>query len=568
MNGASAERRKMKHSGFGRIALAVMAPFLILSAPFVNFIAVRGYGFGHPEVLIVFGFLSVPAAVIAAIAALRPDTLRPAVLGLLVVVFVHTELGFYAPSLGDPNIAAVIAALVYTAAILGLAWAVRNNIEAIICAAFAVIVVSTIIFPGDPYAQDAGSPGPAANNGTPDSTLPPVVHIVLDQHIGIDGLPSDIAGADDLRRDLAAFYAGYGFSLFTKAFTHFPATVESISGLLNSKFAPDANNTTEISNDMAYLRKNAWFTHLAGAGYRIDVLESRYFDYCGAEGVVVSSCLTYDQTDIRFFHRMKIGNLEKAKQLFAYFVSVDLGPILYRTIYLYHLLRESLEGMGLGLEKWNFKAISPSPLVSLDAFSRLSRRIETLKDGEAVFAHLLLPHDPFILDRNCALKPDTATWAVRNNPLWMYRVKNDVGLRIARYREYMAQVRCVTGRLAGIFEIMKERGVFDRSLVIIHGDHGSMIGITETFSLNRDEVTDGDIIDNYSTLFAIRGPGLAAATSTEQRSIQGLFAELAIGRTGGGDHGDIFLKPNTGVIGSDQVRRSMPPINPDRRSGR
>ena len=111
---------------------------------------------------------------------------------------------------------------------------------------------------------------------------------------------------------------------------------------------------------------------------------------------------------------------------------------------------------------------------------------------------------------------------------------------------------------------MRARRILDRSVIVIHGDHGSMIGLHETYSLNKEKITDRDIIDNYATLFAVKIPGLAPGEVAAQRSIQYLFARHLMDEKDIETHNDIFLKPNKGVVGPDQVRRPMVPIRPKR----
>ena len=467
--------------------LAFAATVSIVLTPFVKFIALRDYGFAHPEVAIVFAYLCLAAFLMTVAASLRRATLRPILVGLLVLLFLYSEfkqvdpepLSDWARWLGNERLAYGSAAAAFTAAALGGAWVLRRNLDAIVVVSFGVIMITTVLFPGRPPAPWEVRHGPAVAT---DKSLPPLLHIVLDQQIGIDGLPTDIADGATLRDDLRAFYANYGFTLFPRAFTHFPATVESISNLLNQKVTPEAVGTLASEDGAIFLRENAWFQDLADNGYAIDVYQSRYFDVCRTAGPSIATCSTYNQADVRFFHDLDVAPVEKAKVLLDYILNVDFGPILFKVSYFHHALRLTLGGLGLSLPEWDFKAISPSPLAAMDLLSRLSGRIESLGGGEAIFAYVLLPHDPFVYDRACELKKDVSSWSVRKGALWRFGIANSPARRRPRYRAYLEQVRCTHARLGEILDKMRARGILDRSVIVIHGDHGSMIGLHETYT--------------------------------------------------------------------------------------
>ncbi len=118
-------------------------------------------------------------------------------------------------------------------------------------------------------------------------------------------------------------------------------------------------------------------------------------------------------------------------------------------------------------------------------------------------------------------------------------------------------MRCLKRRLADLFEILDRRGLANQATVIIHGDHGSQISSLEPIVRNGAALSSLDIISSYSTLFAVKAPGLASGLDREFSSIQGLFARHVMGLSDFVDHDDIFLKPDRGVIGPGQKRRPM-----------
>ena len=180
--------------------------------------------------------------------------------------------------------------------------------------------------------------------------------------------------------------------------------------------------------------------------------------------------------------------------------------------------------------------------------------------GDAVFAHILLPHDPYILGEDCQPKSDLSLWLPHESALWRFRVKADPGRRLARYDEYYKQVTCLHRKLAALFDILERRDLLEEATIIVHGDHGSRISLTKPVAGNEHLLTPRDIIDGVSTLFAIRSPDMAPGPQGGQHSIQALFGELALGREDIAHHNDIFLKSTQDVIGPGQTRMPMVPF--------
>ncbi|MEX0829444.1 MAG: DUF229 domain-containing protein [Nitrospirales bacterium] len=78
--------------------------------------------------------------------------------------------------------------------------------------------------------------------------------------------------------------------------------------------------------------------------------------------------------------------------------------------------------------------------------------------------------------------------------------------RETHYREYFKQLQCVSMKLDELFTRMENAGIFEDAVIIIHGDHGSRIMKTEPTIENEQALTTQDIVDGYSTLFAVKFP--------------------------------------------------------------
>ncbi len=380
----------------------LLAVFLVFSARFANFLAGRNYGFLHMEILAAFGFLLLLAALVVLVIALRAEILRPFALVILVVVALHTEIELLVPEALTSHLAPEVATAVESMAFLlpaaVIAWVLRAHISKIVAVVFGVMVLSSILLPQPRF--EAITVVEQEQVATTDRG--PIIHLILDQQIGIDGLVDAIPGAAEMRGELLTLYENAGFRVYGSAFTHFPATLESLPNLMNNSVQPSAYRWVRRVKGRNKLTKNRWFQYLKAQGYAIEVLQTHYIDFCADPAAPVSRCESYNLGDVRFLHDLDVRAIKKAQYLVLYFFAVDYKPL------------------------------------------------------------------------------------------------------------------------------------------------------TRAFQLGWYA-----IISNYSTLFAVRAPGLAPGLDRENSSIQGLIARQVMGLNDFVDHDDIFLKPNTGVIGPGQKRRPM-----------
>jgi hypothetical protein len=74
---------------------------------------------------------------------------------------------------------------------------------------------------------------------------------------------------------------------------------------------------------------------------------------------------------------------------------------------------------------------------------------------------------------------------------------------------------------------MRAAGIYDEAIILIHGDHGSRIVITDPTSENRQALTKQDLQDGFSTLFAMKLPGKSGGYDKSAWPLERLFAKFA-----------------------------------------
>jgi len=268
------------------------------------------------------------------------------------------------------------------------------------------------------------------------------IHIILDQHIGIDGLIINNNNDQQYVDNLNASYDRYNFDLYPKAYTKFYQTKLSLPSILNFSTNQDIlinNYNSEPPN--IKLTKNKLFDYLADNNYQINV----YGDYLGwcDEMYPINKCLRYRRTILFNEDESKINKI---------FFVIDNLFSRYRIINLYNMISVNTD---LPRYSWNKPVVDSHISASLDAFEILKKDILNSKKGEAFFAHLIFPHSPYIYDEYCNLLD-----------LKKLRI-NDL-----QYDRYLAQVKCSQKKVIGLIDQMNQSGILKESVVVIHSDHG------------------------------------------------------------------------------------------------
>ena len=102
--------------------------------------------------------------------------------------------------------------------------------------------------------------------------------------------------------------------------------------------------------------------------------------------------------------------------------------------------------------------------------------------------------------------------------------------------------------------------MFDQAKVIIQGDHGSRLYLKEPTVDNRDELREFDYVNSFSTLLAVKAPGLEPKYDEQMVAIQDALAAVAhdqpLGQLSGRDKKPYVLLRN--LEGVEMIRRPMP----------
>jgi hypothetical protein len=163
------------------------------------------------------------------------------------------------------------------------------------------------------------------------------------------------------------------------------------------------------------------------------------------------------------------------------------------------------------------------PLNVMPVLENLRADLTRYPRSTAFFAHILMPHFPYVYDDQGTLKRDPGTWLGPN--AW-YDSKYPPP-RSEIYRGYYGQVRGLYKWLDNWFDELREKGQLQDMVVIFHGDHGSRIcDVEPSVSTMSHRNWDRIVKDGFSTMFAVKDPRIPKGRTGVAKPIDTLLQEF------------------------------------------
>lgn len=438
------------------------------------------------------------AAVGAFVMGWLGDRGRIALLAVLAFYFLDTTVGgfgllvsiepgfFDAVDQGLPvrEVIAVLGASAVIVVLFYLLWMIRAHAVPILSAVFAVTLFATFAS----YATGRGEARGQAAGAVPRSEAPLIVHLVLDGHSAPEALPRDFPGGDEVYDELRAFYRDFGFRLYGRVYSTSNLTKHSLTRMFN--YDVGEPGTGDYLTDDGTITENRHFDELAERGYRIVVYQREEPDLCMHPAVAY--CRGYDSRGgFRFAQELRADAESRAHDVLIALMLLSHPQSLFHTA-ADEILRDST----------STPVRAAQPFEALNVMHEVFEHVASAPPGTAIFAHLLVPHRPFALNRDC--KASSAEPPVR---------------RLA-HEAYFEQTICIYRTLRKMFRRPDVIKALEGATVVIHGDHGSRIGY---YDAPVDSSSDLYQLDHYATLFSIRGARQEPAYDLEVVSLQELF---------------------------------------------
>jgi hypothetical protein len=493
----------------------LLLPALILTTPFLVFLNYNSYGLACAETWILLGGLILFATVCSVVMLLGGSKVSGLMMAALITAFI--DLQFTPTNLPDWVDEWTFILLFAGMQTFVLCLFLKEKFYTIATAIFLTFFIVTLLQSTLPSKDNDSL---FEHHESAVRAPPRIIHLVLDEHIGIEGIPTDIDGGLATKNLITQFYLKNGFQLFGGAFSHYFNTHISIPSMLN--FSGDIKNTPYVSVGRGFaLSSNNYFGLLSQKKYNIDVLSSAYLNFCFSK-VVIAEC-QYDFGTLHTFAKLELATSQKLQVLASRYL--DQSSVVSFLIRKFVLPHEFLRSWTWAFELDRTRLNSLSTLYGLKV---LWNDIASLPQGTALFAHLMIPHSPYVANADCSIRPPNREflWYSTNKFSSADGPTNTVASRRDRYKLYFEQLSCLYLRLDELFDRMRAVGAYDDSIIILHGDHGSRIGINEPTSRNQQALTNQDVVDGFSTLFAMKLPSKPGGYDKLAWPLEELFARF------------------------------------------
>lgn len=508
-----------------RVSLAITFPFLTSITPFAVYLTKRDYPLMSPEILLILAGMLCLSAVIGLFRCAGGRLIYAMSVSGLLTVAADYLFEWVAQS-------RTITLLIIFGILVALVRRFEKTMTLSVTAFLCVFVISTFLRNGFGEASDPALAVPRMDATT--DGPPRLIHLILDEHLGVEGIPDDTDYAMELKRKIKQFYQRYGFELYGGAYSHYLDTEDSIPNLVN--FSAQSVNMVFLTGERPpyALQQNRYFQLLKSMGYRIHVVDGDYVDFCSSPDAQPHSCAKFGWFTLSHVAKLDIPLLTKTTTVLASFVAsytryqaiLDLYEQRARPL----LLSRGVVGPVIDRESlWTKRRLHPFSVNALVAMDTVSDKIQQLTPGHMLFAHVMLPHFPYVYREDCSPRaiPESMD-DLEGVPLEL-RTSED---RKIRYDQYLRQMGCLYVKLDELFQMMQSSGIFDDSIVMVHGDHGGRLGLRQPIAKEHSQLTPIDYRDGLSTLFAVKIPGEPGGYDPSLHAIDELLVET-LGRAFG-----------------------------------
>lgn len=336
--------------------------------------------------------------------------------------------------------------------------------------------------------------------------LKPVLHIVLDEQGSFEYLDSQLD--DPTVPALRAHYENEGFSVIGGVKSSSPDTLHSFSNFLN---------TTDVAVSLGdgrfsyQFEGSDYFDVLKSLGYKVSVLSSDHLNLCAWDSV--SSCHVYGRAHHFEAAQERAPLLERMRLLGLAIKQGLAGGARY--------LKEISPGIARFLAEKEF--FYTRSISALGLFEHIYEESSRMQRGDYYFAHVILPHFPYVWGEGCELKQveDMAGPA-------RYNKHRTPELFANSYTKYWEQMQCVHKSISALLRKLGATSGLDELVVVVHGDHGPRI--MGKYGYRPDDgATEDQLRDSLEVLYMQRGLGVPELSAEKKLRplLQNVLSQLS-----------------------------------------
>ena len=308
-----------------------------------------------------------------------------------------------------------------------------------------------------------------------------------------------------------AFYQSNGFTFYPSAYLRFSDRYRNVGAAVNPSLdevtsklfsRDDASYYVSSSDARVFLLRNDLFKAFKDKDYKINVYQTYPFDFCTGFESDVEKCVTYP-APLGALYQTDLSVPDRVLLLVGHFL--NSMPAGKKAV-------EKLRGKPFFADfPFIRNPLSHSlPVGQAGVLHRLVKDAESAKGKNVFFAHLNLPHYPYMYDENCKLVGDPMQWRSRGS----VAPKKDLLDATKNRQAYMRQLACAYGQLNYMLNDLKDSGALKNTKIVIHGDRGDGLQKDDrlTSSMTRIQYQVERLKRDMTTVFAVYDPAKSKAS--------------------------------------------------------
>jgi hypothetical protein len=309
--------------------------------------------------------------------------------------------------------------------------------------------------------------------------MPAIIHIIFDELGSPKYMPKQMSNGIDYHEMMIKYLATHKYEYYPESYSRSAESIVSISSLINF----DRSVTGIYSHSYGELwdvHESAYLKAISQLRYKMYLYETSAVNFCDAKGVKFIICDSTDYARKDWLYEAPISVPDKAKYLLVSLLQKSKIWSLSKRFY-QKIQRDFLRGLPHTPEA---VPLYNNPLSAFTIASKIKKRIDQMSSGDFLFAHLLIPHSPYLLDENCKM--------VANLDRLLLKVKNNSKTQITYkltpkqfyeefkqkyqekdFRNFAQQYGCAISILKDFVNRINKNPKLKDALVIFHGDHGN-----------------------------------------------------------------------------------------------
>lgn len=329
--------------------------------------------------------------------------------------------------------------------------------------------------------------------------LPPYIEIILDEHIGIDGLVRIENSDRKLSKKLINDYIGKGFRVYGQAYSRDYQTLSSFASFLNFYPLKQVKSYIGKKQGINSIITNKLFEEITKSGYQINVLQSTFLNLCVKnDNINLKTCRTYNHAAPVPYPYTKLTEKSAViiNNVFSFIPQNDFFLKYKNKIWsMFKLPTSNTQGL-----------VEASTATYVISFPELMDLAKNVDQGNAYFVHLLMPHYPYVFDENCQY----------------------IGNRGKKVSTYLKQVQCTHKMMDEFLRVLAKNPTAKNSIIVIHGDHGTRM--PKPRDSKNYSFTNENIIKTYNTFFVVKAPSYNAGYDQNQYPLDYLLKTIVLGK--------------------------------------